>query len=106
VPLIHIFEIRTQTLNLYTSIFSFVDDSFLISQDKMYNTTLLELYNSYRVVTNLMMSFGLVIEHDKSEIFHLSRVYSNSNPELDLLAVSAHSYSQAQDILEILRLLF
>jgi len=106
VHLIHIFEIRAQALNLCTSIFLFVDDSFLISQEKIYNTTLLEFYNSYKVVKDLMMSFGLVIEHDKSEIFHLSRVYNNSNLKLYLLAVSAHSYSQAQDILEILRLLF
>jgi len=49
--LIHIFEIRTQALNLYTSIFIFlfVDNSLLISQRKMYNTTLPRLYSSYRL---------------------------------------------------------
>jgi len=36
-----------------------------------------------------MVSFGLVIEHNKSEIFHFSRVYNDSNPELDLSAISA-----------------
>ena len=51
----------------------------------MFNT---ELCNSYRVVTNLMVSFGLVIEHDKLEIFHFSRVHNNSNPELNLSAIS------------------
>ena len=55
----------------------------------MYNTTLPELYSSYRVVTDLMVSFGLVMEHDKSEIFHFSRVYNNLNTELDLLAIGA-----------------
>jgi len=34
-----------------------------------------------------MGSFGLVMEHDKSEIFHFSRVHNNTNPELDLLAI-------------------
>ena len=35
-----------------------------------------------------MVLFGLVMEHDKLEIFHFSRVYNNSNPELNLLAIS------------------
>ena len=43
----------------------------------------------YRVVTDLMVSFGLVMEHDKSEIFHFSRAHNDSNPELDLLAIGA-----------------
>ena len=36
-----------------------------------------------------MASFGLVIEHDKSEIFHFSRAHNDLNPELDLSAISA-----------------
>ena len=88
-PLIRIFELRAQSLNLSTSILSFVDDGFLISQGKTYNTILPELYSSYRVVTDLMVSFGLVMEHDKSEIFHFSRAHNNLNPELDLSAIGA-----------------
>jgi len=34
-----------------------------------------------------MVSFGLVIEHDKLEIFHFLGAYNNSNSELDLLAI-------------------
>ena len=88
-PLICIFEHRAQALNLDTCILSFVDDGLLISQGKTYNKTLPELYSSYRVVTDLMVTFGLVIEHDKSEIFHFSRVHNDSNPELDLSAIGA-----------------
>jgi len=44
-----------------------------------YNITLPELYSSYRVVADLMVTFGLVIEHDKSEIFHFSRVHNDLN---------------------------
>ena len=68
-PLICIFEIRAQALNLSTSIFLFVDDSLLISQKKTCNITLPELDNCYRVVTDLMVLFSLVIKYDKSEIF-------------------------------------
>ena len=53
----------------------------------MYNTTLSELYSSYRVVTNLMVLFGLVMEYNKLEIFYFSKVYNDPNPELDLLAI-------------------
>ena len=34
-----------------------------------------------------MVVFGLVMEHDKSEIFHFSRAHNDSNPELDLSAL-------------------
>ena len=58
----------------------------------MYNKTLLELYSSYKEVTDLMVMFGLVIEHDKSEIFHFSRAHNDSNPELDLLAIDTLTF--------------
>jgi len=77
-PLIRICEHRAQSLNLDTCIISFVDDGFLISQEKTYNKTLPELYSSYRVVTDLMVMFSLVMKHDKSEIFHFSRVHNDS----------------------------
>jgi len=34
-----------------------------------------------------MVCFGLVMEHDKSEIFHFSKAHNDSNPELDLSAI-------------------
>ena len=68
-PLICIFEIRAQALNLSTFIFLFVDDGLLISQGTTCNITLPELDSCYRVVTDLMVLFSLVIKYDKSEIF-------------------------------------
>jgi len=87
--LIHIFEHKAQALHLNTCILSFVDDGLLISQGKTYNIILPELYSSYRVVIDLMVMFGLVMEHDKLEIFHFSRTYNDLNPELNLSAISA-----------------
>jgi len=43
----------------------------------------------HRVVTDLMVCFGLVMEHNKSEIFHFSRAHNDLNPELDLSAIGA-----------------
>ena len=87
--LLHLFEQRAQALSLDTSILSYVDNGLLVSQGRTYNKTLPELSSSYRVVMDLMVSFGLVMEHDKSEIFHFSRAHNDSNPELDLSAIGA-----------------
>ena len=54
---------------------------------KTYDKTLLELSYSYSVIADLMGSFGLVMEYDKSEIFHFSRIHNDTNPELDLSAI-------------------
>jgi Endonuclease/Exonuclease/phosphatase family./Reverse transcriptase (RNA-dependent DNA polymerase). len=88
-PLIHLFERRALALKVDTSILSYVDDGLLVSQGKTYDKTLKELSSSYRIVAGLMDSFGLVMEHDKSEIFHFSRAHNDSNPELDLSAIGA-----------------
>ena len=85
--LIHIFEHRAQALNLNTSILSFVNNVLLISQGKTYNKILPELYSSYRVVTDLIVMFGLVIKHNKSEIFHFSKMHNDLNPELNFSAI-------------------
>jgi len=87
VPLLYFFEHWAQALNLDTSTFSYVNDGLLVSQGKIYNKTLPELTSSYSIVSDLMASFGLVMEHDKSENFHFSRVHNDSNPKLDLSAI-------------------
>ena len=53
----------------------------------MYNKTLPKLYSSYKVVTDLIVIFSLVMEHSKLEIFHFSRVHNDSNSKLDLSAI-------------------
>ena len=53
-PIFHsficIFELRAQALSFNTLILLFVDNGLLISQNKTYNTILLGLYSSYKVV--------------------------------------------------------
>jgi len=88
-PLLHLFERQAQALNLDTSTLSYVDNGLLVSQERMYNKTLPELTSSYSIVSDLMASFSLVMEHDKSEIFHFSRAHNDSNPKLDLSAIGA-----------------
>jgi len=88
-PPLHLFEHRARAFNLDTSTLSYVDDGLLVFQGRMYNKTLPELTSSYSIVSDLMASFGLVMKHDKSEIFYFSRAHNDSNPELNLLAISA-----------------
>ena len=86
-PLFTIFEERTKNLSISIpiSILSFVDDSFSISQEKSYKKSNVNLYCIYDIILSLFNQFGLAIKHDKSEVFHFSRLIKNTNsPLLDL----------------------
>ena len=84
-PFLYILEIRLKNLNISVSFFSFVDDGLIIAQNKYFNISNSHLYCSYNVLSKLLDSFGLVIEHSKTEIFHFSRSQGLFNPPpLDL----------------------
>jgi len=56
-----------------------------IVQDKSFFTSNLHLFCCYNILSKLLDSFGLVIEHSKTEIFHFSRAQGIFNPPpLDL----------------------
>ena len=78
--LLYILEKRFKNLKIPISILSFVDDSLFIAQDKSLNIYNLHLFCSYNILSKLLDSFGLVIEHLKTEIFHLSRSQGVFNP--------------------------
>ena len=86
-PIFHIFKKRTKNLLclIQVSTLSFVDNSLLISQEKSYGKSNANLFCSYNIISSLFNQFRLVIEHDKSEIFHFSRLIKNiQSPSLDL----------------------
>ena len=67
------------TLFIPVSLLSFVDDGLSVSQEKSYEKSNSILQSSYSII------FGLIIEHDKSEVFHFSRATKKSKPPpLDL----------------------
>ena len=83
--LIYIIEKRFKNLNLPISILSFVDDGLFIVQNKSFNISNLHLFCSYNILSNLLDSFGLIIEHSKTEIFHFNRSHGPFKPPpLDL----------------------
>ena len=84
-PLLYILENRFKNLNIPISILSFVDDGLFIVQSKSFFTSNSHLFCSYNILSKLLDSFGLVIEHSKTEIFHFSRAQGVFNPPpLDL----------------------
>ena len=72
-PFLYILENRLKNLRIPVSILSFVDDGLIIAQNKSFDISNSQLFCSYNVLTKLLDSFGLVIEHSKTEIFHFSQ---------------------------------
>ena len=83
--LIYIIEKRFKNLNLPISILSFIDDGLFIVQNKSFSISNSHLFCSYNILSNLLNSFGLIIKHSKTEIFHFNRSHGPFNPPpLDL----------------------
>jgi hypothetical protein len=81
-PVIKLFE--SQVAHLNCNVLSYVDDGTLIVQAKDWGSNLNCLREVYRIVFNLFEHFGLVLEHDKSKLFHFTRKCGNTNPPLAL----------------------
>ena len=79
-PIFHIFEKRTNSLSspISVSTLSFVDNGLFISQEKIYEKSNANLLCSYSIIFSFFKQFGLVIEHDKLEVFHFSRMTKNT----------------------------
>ena len=84
-PLLYIIEKRFKNLNIPISILSFIDNGLFIVQNKSFSISNAHLFCSYNILSNLLDSFGLIIEHSKTEIFHFDRSHGPFNPPpLDL----------------------
>ena len=77
---LYILENRLKNLRIPVSILSFVDDGLIVAQNKSFDISNSHLFYSYNVLTKLLDSFGLIIEHSKTEIFHFSRSQGVFNP--------------------------
>ena len=64
-----------------------MNNGFLVFQEKGYEKSNAILFCSYSIILSLFNQFSLVIKHDKSDIFHLSRSIKNINLPLDLRPV-------------------
>ena len=87
---LHILEKCLKNLKIPISILLFVDDGLIITQNKSLDISNSHLFCSYNVLSKLLDSFGLVIEHVKTEIFHFNRSHGVFNPSsLDLLPIGS-----------------
>ena len=88
-PFLYILDKCLKNLNIPVSIISFVDDGLIISQNKSIDVSNSQLFCSYNVLSKLLDSFGLVIEHSKTEVFHFNRSHGIFNSsQLDLSPIS------------------
>ena len=84
-PFLYILEKHLKNLKIPISILSFMDNGLIIAQNKSFDISNSYLFCSYNVFSKLLDSFGLIIEHSKTEVFHFSRSQSSFNPPpLDL----------------------
>ena len=84
-PVFQILEKRLKILNISISIISFVDNGLFVSQNKSISLSNANLFCSYNIISSLLLKFGLIIEHGKTNVFHFSRAHGPFNPSvLDL----------------------
>ncbi|CAA7261912.1 unnamed protein product [Cyclocybe aegerita] len=66
------------------TLLSFVDDGTILAQSKQLDDNNVGLRKAYKIIYLLFVAFVLVLEHDKTELFHFSRRRDAYNPSLDL----------------------
>jgi len=77
-------HLKNTNKEIPTNILSYVDNGFIISQEKSFECSSSFLIDSYSVISNLLKDSGLAIEHQKSEVFHFSRAHSTPNHSINL----------------------
>ena len=82
ISLLYILEKHLINLKIPVSILSFVDDGLSIAQNKSLDISNSYPFCSYNILSKLLDSFGLIIEHAKTEVFHFNRLHGAFNPPL------------------------
>jgi len=77
---LYILEKRLKNLKISVSFISFVDDGLIISQNKLIVISNSQLFCSYNVLSKLLDSFSLIVEHSKTDIFYFNRSHGIFNP--------------------------
>ncbi|CAA7270653.1 unnamed protein product [Cyclocybe aegerita] len=81
-PVMKLFYIKAAPLNM--TLLSFVDDGTILAQSKQLDDNNVGLRKAYKIIYLLFVAFALVLEHDKTELFHFSHRRDAYNPSLDL----------------------
>jgi len=59
----------------------------LISQEKSYSLSNSFLLCSYNIISKILIDAGLIMEHNKTELFHFTRARHLPNPSINLSSV-------------------
>ena len=71
---------------------SFVDNSLFVSQNKSILHLNTNILCSYNVISSILLKYGLIIEHGKTDVFHFTRSHRTFNPPpLELTSISSPS---------------
>ena len=63
---------------------SYVNDMTILTQSPSLTQNLPHLTEAYGVIYRLLMALGLILEHDKSEVYHFSWSRGELHPPIDL----------------------
>ena len=71
---------------------SFVDDGLFVFQSKSILHSNTNPFCSYNIISFILLKYGLIIEHGKTDIFHFSRSHRTFNlPPLNLTFIGSPS---------------
>ena len=75
---------KLPAIRLGSTLLSYVDDGTAVTQSKSLDDNNAVLKQAYAILFVLFAALGLVLEHDKTELFYFDRSHSDHNPPLDL----------------------
>ena len=67
-------------LKIPISIISFVDNGLFVSQSKSISHSNANLFCCYNVISSILLKYGLIIKHGKTDVFHFTRSHGTYNP--------------------------
>jgi len=79
-PVFYILENHLKNLKIPVSVLSFVDDGLFVVQSKSLTILNSFLFYSYNIISSLLEKFSLILEYEKTEVFHFSRLCRVFNP--------------------------
>ncbi|KAJ3540577.1 hypothetical protein NMY22_g4233 [Coprinellus aureogranulatus] len=81
-PIMKLYQIKEVGLGI--TLITFVDNSTIAAQTDSIEMNCCMLYHVYTFIHALFTAAGLVLEHDKSEVFHFTRAHSSADRPIDL----------------------
>jgi len=81
-PVLQLFSF--EPISKEVQLLSYMDDSTVLTQSTHLAQNLPKLKKAYGIIFRLLTTLGLILEHDKSEVFYFSRLRGESHPPIDL----------------------